>query len=138
MQTAINSPFAGFRILYEYTRAQALADGLLIDATPLAREAGFKWPVYLTADAWAETVAWSAADYQRTFVAQDERGRLWDVLTMLSLAARNATSCLLHFELFRVPRDGSARTLQRTRLKAVIAPGEAGLPCITIMLPNED
>ena len=41
-----------------YTRAQALADGALRDVTDLARDAGFRVPVALTAAAWAEAVAW--------------------------------------------------------------------------------
>ena len=34
--------------IHTYTRAQALADGVLVDAGPLAKEAGFRWPVALT------------------------------------------------------------------------------------------
>src|SRR5690606_27193956 len=34
--------------IHVYTRAQALADGVLVDAGPLAGEAGFHWPVALT------------------------------------------------------------------------------------------
>ena len=29
-------------VIHVYTRAQALADGVLVDVSPLAREAGFK------------------------------------------------------------------------------------------------
>ncbi len=35
-------------VIYAYTRAQALDDGILVDATALAKEAGFKWPVAVT------------------------------------------------------------------------------------------
>ena len=31
-----------------YSRAQAIEDGVLVDVTNMAREAGFKWPVALT------------------------------------------------------------------------------------------
>jgi type I site-specific restriction endonuclease len=34
-------------IIYSYTRKQAIADGVLIDVTELAKEAGFKCPVAL-------------------------------------------------------------------------------------------
>ncbi len=37
-------------LIFSYTRTQAIDDGVLIDATELARDAGFKWPVALTAD----------------------------------------------------------------------------------------
>ena len=101
-------PFFG-EVISVYTRAQALADGVLIDAGPMAREAGFRWPVAITAGAWADCVTWSDADSERQ-TPQDQSGRLWDVLFMAAFAARadaNAGSELL-FELYRVPRDGNA------------------------------
>ena len=48
-----------------YTRAQALADGILIDAGSMAREAGFKWPVAITVAAWEDCVAWTESDSER-------------------------------------------------------------------------
>ena len=45
-------PFFG-DVIFTYTRAQALADGVLIDAGALAQEAGFRLPVAITAAAWA-------------------------------------------------------------------------------------
>jgi hypothetical protein len=38
-------------IIYSYTRKQAIADGVLIDVTELAKEAGFKCPVAFTSSA---------------------------------------------------------------------------------------
>ena len=37
-----------------YTRAQAIEDGVLVDAGSMASEAGFRWPVAFTAAAWAD------------------------------------------------------------------------------------
>jgi hypothetical protein len=37
-------------LIYAYTRAQALADGVLVDVSQMAREAGFKFPTAITAD----------------------------------------------------------------------------------------
>jgi hypothetical protein len=37
-------------LIYAYTRAQALADGVLVDVSPMAREAGFRFPTAITAD----------------------------------------------------------------------------------------
>ena len=31
-------------VIFSYTRAQAIADGVLIDATELAKQAGFRYP----------------------------------------------------------------------------------------------
>ena len=45
-------------VIYAYTRAEAIADGVLIDVTETAKEVGFRLPVALTAAAWADCVAW--------------------------------------------------------------------------------
>jgi hypothetical protein len=59
-----------------YTRAQAIEDGVLIDPGTMAKEAGFnKWPVALTANAWADCVAWTDDDSEQQ-VHQDQSGRL--------------------------------------------------------------
>ena len=53
---------SGELLIFRYSRAEAIADGILIDASELAREAGFKYPVALTTAAWQEAVAVSPAD----------------------------------------------------------------------------
>ncbi len=126
-------------VIYTYTRAQAIEDGVLIDASEMADEAGFKWPVALTAAVWADCVAWSDADNERQ-AYQDQSGRLWDVLFMASYAIRTANNAdqQLAFELQRIPRDGHATMSQRRSLKLILGPGDDGKPVITIMLPGED
>ncbi|MGB5564497.1 MAG: DUF6573 family protein, partial [Sedimenticolaceae bacterium] len=122
-----------------YTRAQALADGVLIDAGPMAREVGFRWPVAITVAAWEDCIAWNESDSERQ-TPQDQSGRLWDVLFMAAYAARTRAEAgpELRFELYRVPRDGRSTEAELTRLKLVIGPGDADEPVITILLPNED
>ena len=131
-------PFFG-EVISVYTRAQALADGVLIDAGPMSREAGFRWPTAITAGAWADCVAWDDADSERQ-AHQDQSGRLWDVLFMAAYAAcANATAgSELLFGLYRVPRDGRATEAELTTLKLVVGPGDDGEPVMTILLPNED
>ncbi len=126
-------------LIYSYTRAQAIEDGILIDATEMAREAGFNWPVALTAAAWADCVAWSDADNERQ-AYQDQSGRLWDVLFMASYAIRTAKNSdqQLPFDLYRIARDGRATESQRLTLKLILGPDDNGDPVITIMLPEED
>ena len=131
-------PFFG-EVISVYTRAQALADGVLIDAGPMAREAGFRWPVALTTAAWEDCVAWSESDSDRQ-THQDQSGRLWDVLFMAAYAARAnaAAGSELRFELYRVPRDGRSTEAELTTLKLIVGPGDDGEPVMTILLPNED
>ena len=126
-------------IISTYTRAQAIEDGVLIDAGSMAQEAGFKWPVAVTSAAWADYVTWSEDDSDKQ-VHQDESGRLWDVLFMASHAIR-AHSCSgdrLLFQLYRVPRDGRSIKAELTTLKLIVGPGDQGEPVITILLPHED
>ena len=62
-------------VIFSYTRAQAIADGVLMDVSELAQESGFRFPVAVTAGVWAECVA-----VPDGVEGQDETGRLWDVL----------------------------------------------------------
>lgn len=123
-----------------YTRAQAIADGVLIDVTATAKEAGFSVPVALTRAAWEDYVAWTKEDSDRQ-TYQDESGRLWDVLSMarlrISLAGNNATSSLL-YRFLSVPRGGKARQPRKVIAKIVSHGGDNGEHVITIMLPHED
>ena len=126
-------------IISTYTRAQAIEDGVLVDAGAMAREAAFKWPVALTAAVWADCVAWSDADNQQQ-VHQDQSGRLWDLLYMASHAIRSSKGSgdCLFFQLYRVPRDGHSTKAALKTLKLIVGPGDAGEPVITILLPSED
>src|ERR1700755_997806 len=76
-----HSMFENADLIHRYSRADAIRDGVLIDVSTTAREAGIRWPVALTAPVWSQFVA-----VPRGVVCQDEAGRLWDVLWMLRLA----------------------------------------------------
>ena len=126
-------------VIYSYSRAQAIEDGVLIDAGSMAQEAGFKWPVALTSGAWADCVAWTDEDSQKQ-VHQDQSGRLWDVLYMASHAIRTSSSCgdWMLFQLYRMPRNGRSTEAELVMLKLIVGPGDQGEPVVTIMLPDED
>ena len=118
-----------------YTRAQAIADGALIDVSTTAAEAGITFPVALTVAAHADCVAWDRANV----AYQDESGRLWDVVWMLRMAiVRGLNGDRLTYSLFRVPNRADAREAVLVSLKAICGPGDAGEPAITLMLPCED
>jgi hypothetical protein len=90
-------------VIFRYSRARALADGVLVDVTDMAREAGFKWPVALTHAVWEDCVAWTEADSDAQGVHQDQNGRLRDVLWMALCAIRvNQTGgSELRYKLYR-------------------------------------
>ncbi|PLW83320.1 hypothetical protein CWI75_07935 [Kineobactrum sediminis] len=126
-------------VIVRYTRAQALLEGVLVDAGALASEAGFQWPVALTRAVWEDCVVWRDADDQRQ-VHQDATGRLWDVLFMAALAARGSARAGNQrcFSLCRIPRDGVSTTPVEVALKLMVGPGDAGEPVITILQPHEE
>jgi len=117
--------------IHVYTRAQALADGVLLDAGPLAGEAGFRWPVALTQAAHTEAVTWNPEHG----AAQDETGRLWDVLWLATIAARAGRS---RFTVARVPNLPDQDEAQDLDLVLHVGPGDTGEPVVTISLPGED
>jgi len=116
-------------VISSYSRAQAIEDGVLVDVTETAKEAGFKHNICLTSAVWAEYVELKPG--YKGFESQS--GRLWDVLFMASAAARMAAQGgknELTYEL-RVSR-------KRVTLKLHIGPGDLAEPVITIMKPEED
>ena len=118
-------------VIHQYTRAEAIEDGVLIDVTETAREAGISFPTALTAAVWAECVT-----VPEKAECQDEMGRLWDVLTVLRYAIvhSKATQQIA----FSVAVQNDARRARRVQLKALCGPGDQAEPVITIMMPNED
>ena len=67
------SPFG--EIIYTYTRAHAVTDGYQVDVSKTAQEAGIRFPVFLTRAVYDAYVT-LPPDVE----AQDEAGRLWDIM----------------------------------------------------------
>src|SRR5207302_10152759 len=119
--------FENADLIYRYTRSDALRDGVLIDVSQTAREAGFKYPVALTAAVWARCVAVPPG-----VLFQDEAGRLWDGLTMLRFAVRGSPggAGAVRFGV-HVRNDNRERTPPLVRLKALCGPGGDRAPVVT-------
>ena len=117
-------------VVYAYTRAQAIEDGVLVDVSKTAQEAGIKWPVALTSEVWA-----LIEDIPEKHAHEDIQGRLWDVLWMARCAMaksdRPSTETLYRLILHNNETD-------EVQLKIVAGPGDSGEPVITIMLPDQD
>ena len=115
-------------VVFRYTRAQAIEDGVLVDVSEWAssREmmSGFRIPVAMTATVWAMVEAPKDS-------TQDTRGRAHDVLWMASLAARR-----------QIDSDRATFTVrlgrQNVRMWIHVGPGDNGEPVATIMLEGED
>lgn len=123
----------GFELIHSYSRAQAIEDGVLVDVSDTATEAGFRFPVALTQAVHAGYVT-----VPEGVDGQDEAGRLWDILWMLRHAIHStsgATSEVRFQVLVRNTRKGPPRLVT---LKSLCGAGDDGEPVITIMLPGED
>ena len=66
-----------------YSHQQALREGVLVDVSEMAKEAGIRYPTAVSRRLWDE---WIVPDDASREAGQDEKGRLWDVLWMLRVA----------------------------------------------------
>lgn len=121
-------------IISSYSRAQAIEDGVLVDASSMAREAGFTFPVAITDTVWSLYVKVPDGVF-----GQDEQGRLWDILNVLRFdIARRKNEEENDIILFTVLVKNDNSQPKTVKLKAVCGPGDDPKPVITIMLPEED
>jgi hypothetical protein len=121
-------------VIYSYTRKQAVADGVQVDVTKTAQEAGIKFPMFLTRAVWDAYVA-----IPPDVTGQDEAGRLWDIVWMTRFGILRS-----HGHADRVPIALYVRNDNRAaRLVKLIATCSAldisdAQPSITVMMPDED
>lgn len=85
MATNAERPFDDAPIIFRYTRAQAIEDGVLVDLTDWVRETGFVVPVACTAAVWNCCVV---PHEDTCALGQSERGRAHDLLWVLFCAVR--------------------------------------------------
>ena len=119
-------------IISVYTRKQAIEDGVLVDVSVIASEAGIKYPVAVTRQVWDEYIV--PGEITRPF-GQSEDGRLWDLLWMFRTAARRTPGSLLMFKCYFLMNE---RRQELVEFKSICGPGDRAEPVITIMMPWED
>lgn len=139
------NPFADAPVIFSYTRAQAIEDGVLVDLTEWARETGFVIPVACTSEVWHRFIVPPAGTRE---LGQSERGRAHDLLWMLFVAIKrqaaqsrsqgNGQPAANDLLLYDVLLLQAPNRLETTRLKSICGPGDHGEPVLTIMLPVED
>lgn len=121
-------------VIYSYTRAQAVADGVQVEVTKTAQEAGIKFPMFLTRAVFDAYVA-----VPPNVTGQDEAGRLWDVVWMTRFAIMRS-----HGHTDRLPVALYVRNDDRAAklVKLIATCGPLDIddpqPAITVMLPDED
>jgi hypothetical protein len=138
---------SGWTLIHQYTRAQALEDGLLVDVSDTAREVGMIWPVALTTEVWR-----LIEQIPDQHSHEDVWGRLWDVLWMLRCAIKpprgyerlikrddivvREDDVEIHYRVI-VHHKETASSDGEIVLKAVSGPGDHGEPVLTIMRTYE-
>ena len=117
-------------VIFCYTRKQAIEDGVLVDVSKTAREAGFLWPFAMTAEVWN-----LIENIPRRYSHEDIAGRLWDVLMVARASIRSAQrqQDLIFFDVILHQDRGT-----KVRLKLHCGPGDKGEPVLTLMLPDQD
>ena len=121
-------------VVYSYTRAQAVADGVQVEVTKTAQEAGIKFPMFLTRavyDAYVTVLP--------DVTGQDESGRLWDIVWMTRFGILRSKSGADRIPVALYVRNDN-RAARLVKLIATCGPLDIDdpAPAITVMLPDED
>lgn len=118
-------------LISSYSRAQAIADGLLIDVTDTAKEAGIRYPTAVTSAVWKTHV-----DIPKGPEGRTDNDGLWNILLALRTSPKEgATNDTL---LFTAMINNYWYLSDPVQLKAVCSMGDSAEPVITIMFPGED
>ena len=122
-------------VIYTYTRAQAIEDGMLVDGIigDLAEvtQQHYKYPVAMTAAVFA--LMEKAVNHPKH--CNDYLGVWHDILWMSRKYITHRIDPTCH--LFEVIITGTGRKKIHT-LKVMCGPGDNAEPVVTIMLPEED
>lgn len=112
-------------LIASYSRAQALADGVLVDVSDAAGLLGFRRPVALTAGVWGLLEGASQDDAQVGLLV---------LLLWLRAAIKGAKRGQDRIEFTHRFRPGAGAVA----LVAACGPGDDARPVVTLMLPAED
>ena len=113
-------------IISKYTRADALRDGELVDVSPTAREAGFRFPCAVTRALW--NVIQTIPD---RCPWEDPEGRLWDVIWMAKQQAGKCKEGVSRF-VFELILTRTDKRSKYTQLVMDCGPGDNGEPVLTV------
>ena len=135
MSTDHNNPEPFGPVIYSYTRAQAVADGVQVEVSKTAQEAGIKFPVFLTRTVFDAYVAIPPG-----VTCQDEAGRLWDIVWMLRFAILRARAGVQRIPVALYVRQSNTERPLLIKLIATCGPLDLDdpQPAITVMMPDED
>ena len=122
-------------LIYCYSRKQALEDGIQVDVSETAKEAGIRYPVFITGTVYERCVA-----VPDGVSGQDEAGRLWDVLTMFRWAAskEHEHQTRFYFKLYVRNQDDQPPRLVELVAACGALDFDDPQPAITIFFPEDE
>ena len=119
-------------VISVYTRKQALADGVLVDITEVARANGVKVPTAVTAGLFA--IIKPTEELEALGLSLD--GRLKNLLFLLILESRNAAKDCDRIS-FSLAFQTAPDQIETIEVLAVMGPDDDMRPCLTIGLPED-
>ena len=132
-QPSDTEPFG--EVIYSYTRKQALADGVQVDVSQTAEQAGFRIPVFMTDTVFNGYV--HVPEGMEGYENEDDR--LKHILVALHNAIANSKTQQdrLHFRIYVCNNLRGAEIIDLYSVCAAVDIDDPA-PSITIMLPHED
>lgn len=127
-------PFADWEVISGYSRAEAIADGVLIDLDGsgyefVRRAEGIRIPTAITRTLWLSVIGPEPADFGED---SDAAARLFDLLrSFVALARSNPHASRLMWG-FPALNGGTLSVV------SVVGPGDDPRPVLTLMLPEDD
>jgi len=121
-------------VIYSYTRAQAIADGMQVEVSKVAQEAGIRFPFFITRSVYDNYVA-----VPEGVTGQDESGRLFDLIWMTRFAILRHRPGGDRMPVALYVRNDNHRA-KLVKLIATCGPLDIDdpAPAITLMMPTED
>ena len=123
-------------VIYSYTRKQAIEDGIQVkledENAQLAKEAGYKYPVFLTSGVLG--LIEKAVDNKK--YCNDFTGVLWDILYMSRAFGKPVNDRMTKFEVI-ISGTGKQRT-HTMYIECGAMDFDDPEPVLTIMLPEEN
>ncbi len=122
-------------MIYSYTRAQVMADGILIEVNEMTQEAVIWFPTAVT-DSFYQRYIIPQKDAES--FGQSTDGRLWDVLLIFRSTALNCkeSRMTLCIEFMQGLFGSIAPAYKAVEILVMVHPVDNGEPVITIMLPG--
>ncbi|RDU53347.1 hypothetical protein CQA49_06785 [Helicobacter sp. MIT 00-7814] len=121
-----------FELVSSYSRKQAIEDGVLVDVSKMAQEAGFKYPTAITSSLYALL-------NENKPETEDFEGRLWDILNILRLKIAGTKDLKTDRIDFSVHiNTPNTKESDMHKLKCICSGGDSAEPVLTIMFINED